>query len=47
MKTIKKWTKPEIKVLGDAKQLIKGGTPGSDPKVLGTGDQFAVNDLTT
>ena len=42
-----KLDKTYIKELGSAKSLIKGGNEGSDPKVIGTGDQFAVNDLTT
>lgn len=33
----KTWTKPEVKDLGDAKDIIKGFTPG-DPKVPGGGD---------
>ncbi len=41
------WIKPHIIELGSAKSLIKGGNEGSDPKIIGTGDQFAVNDLTT
>ena len=41
------WIKPEIKDLGNAKDLIEGGAPGEDPKTFGSGDQFAVNDLTT
>ena len=41
------WIDPIIKDLGEAKDLIKGGIEGSDPKVFGSGDQFAVNDLTT
>lgn len=43
----KDWIEPEIKDLGKAKDLIKGGAPGDDPKTFGSGDQFAVNDLTT
>ena len=46
-KNKKDWIKPEIKDLGEAKDLIKGGAPGEDPKTFGSGDQFAVNDLTT
>ncbi len=41
------WVKPVINDLGEAKDLIKGGAPGEDPKTFGSGDQFAVNDLTT
>ena len=41
------WIEPVIEDLGDATDLIEGGIPGGDPKVLGSGDQFAVNDLTT
>ena len=41
-----KWVKPEIKELGDLVDITKGGE-GSDPKFIGAGDQFAVNDLTT
>ena len=33
----KNWVKPEIKDLGDAKDIIKGFTPG-DPKIPGGGD---------
>ena len=33
----KTWTAPEVKDLGDAKDIIKGFTPG-DPKVPGGGD---------
>ena len=40
------WINPEIKDLGKATDLIEGGE-GGDPKFLGTGDQFAVNNLTT
>ena len=43
----KDWIEPAIKELGEAKDLIKGGAQGQDPKVFGSGDQFAVNDLTT
>ncbi len=43
----KDWIEPEIKDLGEAKDLIKGGNEGQDPKIFGSGDQFAVNDLTT
>tara|TARA_Y100000768_G_C23850453_1_gene620697 strand:- start:158 stop:307 length:150 start_codon:yes stop_codon:yes gene_type:complete len=43
----KDWIEPVIKELGEAKDLIKGGAPGEDPKTFGAGDQFAVNDLTT
>lgn len=31
------WEKPSIKDLGDAKDIIKGFTPG-DPKIAGGGD---------
>jgi len=41
------WIDPVIKDLGNATDLIEGGIDGGDPKVLGTGDQFAVNNLTT
>ena len=41
-----KWINPEIMDLGNANDLIKGGE-GGDPKFLGTGDEFAVNNLTT
>ena len=41
------WIDPTITILGEAKDLIEGGAPGEDPKTFGTGDQFAVNDLTT
>tara|TARA_Y100000591_G_C21753147_1_gene655903 strand:+ start:1058 stop:1213 length:156 start_codon:yes stop_codon:yes gene_type:complete len=27
-----KWEKPIIEILGSAKDLIQGGTPGVDPK---------------
>tara|TARA_B100002019_G_scaffold274202_1_gene270938 strand:- start:58 stop:201 length:144 start_codon:yes stop_codon:yes gene_type:complete len=40
------WEEPTIKPLGDLVELTKGGE-GGDPKFLGLGDQFAVNDLTT
>lgn len=40
------WVKPEIKELGDLISLTEGGE-GGDPKFLGSGDQFAVNDLST
>ena len=40
------WVKPEIKNLGNAADITKGGE-GNDPKFIGSGDQFAVNDLTT
>lgn len=40
------WEKPEIKELGNASDITKGGE-GNDPKFIGSGDQFAVNDLTT
>ena len=33
----KTWVSPEVKELGDAKEIIKGFTPG-DPKVPGGGD---------
>ena len=33
----KTWVSPEVKDLGDAKEIIKGFTPG-DPKVPGGGD---------
>ena len=33
----KVWEKPSVKELGDAKEIIKGFTPG-DPKVPGGGD---------
>ena len=33
----KTWEKPSVKELGDAKEIIKGFTPG-DPKVPGGGD---------
>ena len=46
-KNKKDWIKPEIKDLGEDKDLIKGGAPGEDTKTFGSGDQFAVNDLTT
>jgi len=46
-KTQVKWQKPELKDLGKAKDLIKGGAPGVDPKVFGTGDAFVENNLTT
>ena len=41
-----KWIEPQIKELGDILELTQGGE-GGDPKFLGTGDAFAVNDLTT
>jgi len=41
------WVDPSIKDLGNATDLIEGGIEGGDPKILGSGDQFAVNDLTT
>ena len=41
------WIEPVIEDLGDATDLIEGGIEGGDPKILGSGDQFAVNDLTT
>lgn len=41
------WIDPVINELGKATDLIEGGQPGQDPKTIGTGDQFAVNDLTT
>ena len=31
------WVSPEVKDLGDAKEIIKGFTPG-DPKIPGGGD---------
>ena len=43
----KEWINPEIKELGKAIDHIEGGDPDGDPKVFGTGDQFAVNNLTT
>ena len=46
-KTQFSWEKPSLKGLGKAKDVIKGGAPGTDPKVFGTGDQFVENDLTT
>ena len=46
-KTQLSWEKPLIKGLGKAKDIIKGGVQGEDPKVLGTGDAFVENDLTT
>ena len=33
----KTWEKPSVKELGDAKEIIKGFTPG-DPKIPGGGD---------
>ena len=41
------WIDPKIEDLGKATDLIDGGIEGGDPKIIGSGDQFAVNDLTT
>tara|TARA_X000000950_G_scaffold41103_1_gene44821 strand:+ start:11850 stop:12002 length:153 start_codon:yes stop_codon:yes gene_type:complete len=46
-KTQISWEKPTIERLGKARDIIKGGAPGQDPKVFGTGDAFVENDLTT
>ena len=40
------WVEPEINNIGNAVEITEGGG-GGDPKFFGTGDQFAVNDLTT
>ena len=37
----KTWEKPSVKELGDAKEIIKGFTPG-DPKIPGGGDGACV-----
>lgn len=41
-----KWIEPQVKELGDILDLTQGGE-GGDPKFIGAGDQFAVNDLST
>ena len=46
-KNKKDWIIPEIKELGKSIDLIEGGEDGTDPKIFGSGDQFAVNNLTT
>jgi hypothetical protein len=38
----KKWVKPHVKEIGDAKEIIKGFGPG-DPKVGGDGDDALAN----
>ena len=43
----KDWVEPVINELGKAIDLIEGGEFGNDPKIFGSGDQFAVNNLTT
>ena len=41
-----KWIEPQVTELGDILDLTQGGE-GGDPKFLGSGDAFAINDLTT
>ena len=38
-----KWDKPKIDILGTAKDLIQGGTPGVDPKTQTQPDDNVFN----
>lgn len=41
-----KWIEPQVVELGDILDITQGGQ-GGDPKFIGSGDQFAINDLST